>query len=194
MHAPAAERNVERAANYLALARELDRTAADQWQIEALRWTLADGRRSEMRLPPDAVHTFHRPHSGAEFFAEVRVPLPTDRIEEFTVVYTCPPHELEERFHQAMIDVYERARREAGYHAARFLGMVSEVGGVEAAHRLLKAPDPSDGFVALWEKGRLDLSVEAQVLRSEFRELFSADELARAMSRLASVGYVSDPS
>jgi hypothetical protein len=107
-------------------------------------------------------------------------------VEEATPM---PRSAVEERFHQAMIDVYERARREAGYHAARFLGMVSEVGGVEAAHRLLKAPDPSDGFVALWEKGRLDLSVEAQVLRPEFRELFSADELARAMSRLAAVGY-----
>jgi len=100
-----------------------------------------------------------------------------------------PVTALQEQFHRAMVDVYERARREAGYNASRFLAMVSEVGGLEAAHRLLKATDPSEGFVALWSKGRLDLSVEAQALRPEFVALFGSDELERARKRLDAVGY-----
>lgn len=96
-----------------------------------------------------------------------------------------------ERFHQAMIDVYDRAKREAGYNASRFLSMVTDVGGLETANRLLQSPDPSDGFVALWSKGRLDLSVEAQALRPEFQELFSPEALDRARQRLAAVGYSS---
>jgi hypothetical protein len=100
-----------------------------------------------------------------------------------------PRAAINEQFHGAMVDVYERARREAGYHAARFLGMVSEVGGVEAAHRLFRATEPSEGFVALWSKGRLDLSVEAQALRPEFSDLFTEDELGRAAQRLEAVGY-----
>jgi hypothetical protein len=93
-----------------------------------------------------------------------------------------------ERFHQAMLEVYDRAKREAGYNASRFLSMVSDIGGLETAMRLLQATDPSEGFVALWSKGRLDLSVEAQALRPEFRGLFSAEALARARQRLGAVG------
>jgi hypothetical protein len=100
-----------------------------------------------------------------------------------------PRSAVEQRFHQAMTDVYERARREAGYTAARFLSMLSEVGGLETAHRLLRAPEPSDGFVNLWSKGRLDLSVEAHALRPEFQELFSPEELERARQRLEAVGF-----
>ncbi len=47
--------------------------------------------------------------------------------------------------------------------------MASEHGGVEAAKRLLHAPNVSEGFVTLWEKGRLDLSAEALVLQERFR-------------------------
>lgn len=97
--------------------------------------------------------------------------------------------ELKTRFHRAMLSIYERARDEAGYAATRFLQMVSEVGGLEAARRLITFPNPSDGFTTLWEKGRLDLSVEAHALRPEFRELFSPFELRLAESRLEQYGY-----
>ena len=33
------------------------------------------------------------------------------------------------RFNEAMLDVYRRAKAEAGYNATRFLGMVTEMGG-----------------------------------------------------------------
>ncbi|MES2209276.1 MAG: DUF262 domain-containing protein [Chloroflexota bacterium] len=94
-----------------------------------------------------------------------------------------------ERFHQAMLEVHDRAKREAGYNASRFLSMVSDIGGLETAKRLLQATDPSEGFVALWSKGRLDLSVEAQALRPEFQGLFSEEALHRARQRLVAVGY-----
>jgi len=112
---------------------------------------------------------------------------PEGAYQEETV--PTPITAVEEQFHRAMVDVYERARREAGYNAARFLGMVSEVGGLETAHRLLKSTEPSEGFVALWSKGRLDLSVEAQALRPDFVGLFAPEELERARKRLDAVGY-----
>ena len=94
-------------------------------------------------------------------------------------------NDLERRFHRAMIDIYEKAKRETGYNATRFLQMVSEIGGVVAARRLLAAPVVSDGFTALWERGRLDLTVETLVLSEEYRELFSEDEREGAAARLA---------
>ena len=41
----------------------------------------------------------------------------------------------------------------------------------------------------LWRYGRLDLSVEAQVLRPGFAPLFSEEERAMARARLAEYSY-----
>lgn len=57
------------------------------------------------------------------------------------------------------------------------------------ARELINSSRPSQGFTALWELGRLDLSVEAVVLRPEFRHLFSARELKTAHRRLVDHGY-----
>jgi hypothetical protein len=68
---------------------------------------------------------------------------------------------------------------EAGYPAAYFLGMLAEHGGLETARRLLAATTILDGFTALWERKRLDLTVEALVLRPEFQGL-STDRNSRS--------------
>ena len=95
---------------------------------------------------------------------------------------------LERRFHGAMVEIYRRAKDEVGYVAARFLQMVSEQGGVATARQLLATAAVSDGFVTLWEKGRLDLTVEAHVLYPEFRPLFTEAEIVTARDRLESYG------
>jgi len=92
-------------------------------------------------------------------------------------------------FNTAMVEVYQQAKRQAGYNAGYFLRMVSELGGYGAAQRLLHAASVSDGFTALWMKGRLDLSMEAVVLRDEFTALFSDEEREIARRRLAEYGY-----
>ena len=92
--------------------------------------------------------------------------------------------EAERAFHRAMIAIYETAKRDAKYKAARFLQMVSEHGGVEAAHQLLRGSAASDGFTALYVAGRLDLTVEAHVLKPEFQDLFTDAERSVARSRL----------
>jgi hypothetical protein len=96
--------------------------------------------------------------------------------------------DLERRFHRAMVDIYERAKREVGYTATRFIQMVGEKGGLETARYLLSTGPVSDGFVTLWEKGRLDLTVEAHVTSAEFRPLFTAAEIGIAEDRLQSYG------
>ncbi len=97
--------------------------------------------------------------------------------------------DVQRQFHQAMVQVYEAAKRETGYNATRFLQMVSEQGGLATAKQLLHAPHVSDGFTALWERGRLDLAVEAVVQRDEFAALFDDDERELARDRLAQYGY-----
>ncbi|MGE2731758.1 GmrSD restriction endonuclease domain-containing protein [Mycolicibacterium vaccae] len=101
-----------------------------------------------------------------------------------------PQHDtVQADFAQRMKDVYERGRTEAGYTASYFLSMLSQHGPQETAHRLLASPAISDGFAELWERGRLDLTVEALVVRPEFSELFSEEEIAVAKRRLEQFGY-----
>jgi hypothetical protein len=88
-----------------------------------------------------------------------------------------------------MVRIYERAKAEINYVATRFLQLVSEKGGVEAARQLITSDRPSDGFTTLWERGGLDLSVEALVLRPEFQELFTDHERTLARERLRSYDY-----
>jgi len=100
------------------------------------------------------------------------------------------PKPLEIEFHEAMLDIYRRAKSEAKYNAQRFLQMVIDHGGIEAARMLIHADTVSDGYTALWERGRLDLTVEAMILGSEqFHPLFTEDELAICSRRLTEYGY-----
>jgi hypothetical protein len=91
------------------------------------------------------------------------------------------------QFHEAMLNIYKEARK-IGYHATEFFHMVNENGGVETAH-LLIAKDPTTGFTKLWGKKRLDLSVEALVLKPQFAPLFDEIERENARKRLAEYGY-----
>lgn len=100
------------------------------------------------------------------------------------------PEPLEIEFHEAMLDIYRRAKSEAKYNAQRFLQMVVDHGGIEAARMLIYADTVSDGYTALWERERLDLTVEAMIVESaEFHPLFTKDELAICSRRLTDYGY-----
>ncbi len=97
---------------------------------------------------------------------------------------------LEAQFEQAMFNIYRRAKDEAGYPANIFLQMLTNGGGVQTAKTLINAPRPSDGYTALWERGRLDLTVEAVVVDDEgWQSLFAAEEVERARRRLSQYGY-----
>jgi hypothetical protein len=92
-------------------------------------------------------------------------------------------------FERAMRDVYVRAKAEANYTAGYFVGMLSTYGGLGTAKRLLASSEVHSGFTALYERGRLDLTVEALVVQPKFSELFTDDELDKARRRLDQLGY-----
>ncbi len=97
---------------------------------------------------------------------------------------------LEKRFEQEMIDIYMIAKKECGYNASRFLQMLGAKGGLAAAKQLISKPGGTDGFTTLWEHGRLDLSVEAHVLKAEYAELFTDEERRMCRERLEQFGYM----
>src|SRR5262245_30777731 len=101
-------------------------------------------------------------------------------------------HDVERAFDAAMVAIYTTAKRDLGYNATRFLQMITDEGGLIAARKLLHASVASEGFTTLWEHRRLDLSVEAHVLRPEFAELFTDDERRIARKRLRDYGFEGD--
>lgn len=102
--------------------------------------------------------------------------------------------ELELQLDTAMFNIYRRAKAEAGYNASRYLQMLDGHRGLKTAQILLHAATVSEGYVALWEKKRLDLTVEALVIQRRYRELFTDAEIDIAHERLRQYGYRTDRS
>ena len=98
-------------------------------------------------------------------------------------------NEQEQRFDAAMMDIYRRALREAKYNANRYLQMLHDHRGLGTAQILIHSPTVSEGYTALWERHRLDLTVEALVLQAEWDGLFSDEERAICRQRLLEYGY-----
>lgn len=89
-----------------------------------------------------------------------------------------------------MHGIYTRARLEAGYNATIFLQMLHRHGGLGTAKQLINAPQVSDGYTALYEKDRLDLTVEALVIDNpKWHGLFAPEEIERAKVRLKQYRY-----
>ena len=91
---------------------------------------------------------------------------------------------LEIQFHQEMLKIYDEAAT-LRYYPTRFLQMVQELGGRQAAKQLLTGDVLSSGFVRLFELGRTDLTVEYLVTQEPWCQLFTHDELVVAESRLS---------
>lgn len=96
---------------------------------------------------------------------------------------------LELEFDMAMMEIYKRAKAEAGYNATRYLQMLQESRGLVTARTLLSVSNVSDGYTALWERKRLDLTVEALILQSKWHLLFSDQERGIAHKRLEDYDY-----
>jgi hypothetical protein len=95
-----------------------------------------------------------------------------------------------EAFHARVVELCERADREcSGLQLDCLREKVRETGGFPAAVELVGADNAPGGFVRLWEHGRLDLSLEAEILRSEWDGLFEDALRERARERLERYGY-----
>lgn len=94
---------------------------------------------------------------------------------------------LEDEFTAVLRGTVEAAQR-LGYPARRFSRMLDQYRGVATAKRLIAKEESQSGLDALWELRLLNNSMEAEMLRSRFRSLFTAEELAEARKRLEDRG------
>jgi 5-methylcytosine-specific restriction enzyme A len=96
----------------------------------------------------------------------------------------------DEKFTIFLREKASEAERAIKYRPNYLVGMLSSDGGFQTASRLLAAPKVSEGFTRLWESGRLDLSVEALVVESEWREHFDPVLLEHAEKVLQQANYL----
>ena len=102
------------------------------------------------------------------------------------------PGNIEQQFDAAMMNIYRSAKFVAKYNAARFLQMLNEHRGLKTAQILIHSQTVSDGYTALWERGHLDLTVEALILDPKWIDLFDDEERSIARNRLKEYGFKSE--
>ena len=91
---------------------------------------------------------------------------------------------VEARFHDEMMGLYDRFAV-LGFRLVLLRRHVLLNGGVAAARELVFKPGTT-GLERLLDAGKPELSMEALMLRPEYRSLFSERELKEAAQRLAS--------
>lgn len=97
-------------------------------------------------------------------------------------------NQLIKDFHRAMLRIYDKSKA-IGYTPSKFRQMVANEGGLQTAKKLIGSKQLSDGFAELAQLGRLDLTVEALVLKKENTILFTESELETARERLTQLGF-----
>lgn len=116
-----------------------------------------------------------------------------DQVDESPIEGGADDGAIAIEFGRRIVDACDRALVEADYNASYLRTMLGQYGPVETGRRLLAAPAVSDGFAALWERGRMDLTVEAIASEPRFAPLFSEEEVTNARRRLEQFGYDAAP-
>jgi len=97
---------------------------------------------------------------------------------------------LEDDFTREMWRLYEEPKSfRPPYDAGYFRKLLSEQKAVAVARDLVLDPRPSEGLARLSLARRLDLSVEATVLRARWNSLFTPDVLEAARKKLRTLEY-----
>ena len=92
---------------------------------------------------------------------------------------------MEEKF----VAAWASAREKAAGLGVKMRPVAAEE-AVKAAHRCLSGRRLSDGFNALKDKGRLELTLEALAIDKRYTELFTDEEANEALTRLLEAGYL----
>jgi hypothetical protein len=92
------------------------------------------------------------------------------------------------QFNDSMNDIYHQAKK-LGYPANYLQRLIQNKGGWEAAKQLINVDKQHSGLSKLWELKRLDLSVEALVLKPEYVTLFTDEERKVCKERLIQLNH-----
>ena len=89
---------------------------------------------------------------------------------------------------QKFIAAWAKAREDAAAIGVR-MRPIADSDAMKTAHRALSGNRESDGFAALENAKRLDLSLEALAIDKRFTALFTDEEANTALMRLLDAGF-----
>lgn len=92
-------------------------------------------------------------------------------------------------FEAALFEASASWKREARFVWPRLTTMVTRYTAVGLAKRQVLKVGVAPGFQKLKDAGRLDLTIEALVLRPDFAPLFTREDKSAARRRLAAHGF-----
>lgn len=97
--------------------------------------------------------------------------------------------ELEKKFSEEWMKKEEESQGMEGYNPARNLKNIQERGGVSVARRVLDRICCSENFEILKRNNRLDLSMEALIVKGEYAVLFEDNEVNQCLALLCECNY-----
>lgn len=96
---------------------------------------------------------------------------------------------LKNKFNENILEIIEECKK-IGYTPSRFIQML-QLHGNDAYQIVpeLVNKKVTAGLEILWKKGRLDLSIEAVILKPEYQILFSPDLIKMCKKKLEAFHY-----
>ena len=96
---------------------------------------------------------------------------------------------LEKKLQQEVIKNCEVAEKEYGCKMTRFLQTIERFGIVRTAQEIFRKGRTSDCFNKLAEAGHLELTMEAIIVKGEYAELFTDEQVNYCYELLCENGY-----
>ncbi|MEA5057115.1 MAG: hypothetical protein VB047_06110 [Anaerotignum propionicum] len=97
--------------------------------------------------------------------------------------------DIEKIFSEEWMKKAEQAKGLEGYNSAKLIKEIQQYGGVSVARRALSRNGCSDNFEILKKSKRLDLSMEALIVKGEYGSLFEDDEVNQCFALLCECDY-----
>lgn len=95
---------------------------------------------------------------------------------------------LEKEFTKELFDNVAEMKQ-YGYNPTIYMRMISENGAVNAAKKLVMQDVQSSGFATLIMINKLELSVEASVIKDKYKDLFTDAEIQNSIRKLKEADY-----
>ena len=98
-------------------------------------------------------------------------------------------NKVEKKLQLAVLENCAKAEAQYDCKMTRLVQTIERFGVAKTAQEMIRKRRTSDGFAKLASAGRLDLTLEAQVVKSEYGELFSDEEVNECYDLLCEHGY-----
>ena len=93
---------------------------------------------------------------------------------------------LQNKFNEEVLEAIEKSKK-LGYVPTRFIQMLQQENYTVVQRLVVK--EVSTGLEKLWSKGHLELSMEAIMIKPEYKDLFSEEIIKVCEKKLKQFGY-----